>query len=214
MQIKCNRRTGSTIFIERLRPNSITLSGSRLAREQICDQLASWSHRRRPASEQDSVMEYGLNRPATRFELSRHVEIVQTCLRQVGKQVCDQVFHLHSVIEFRLKQVADQLANCSRAGLRPTSQLDSVMEFGLYSDSLQVVEQRVIHGTCFKRYCLVAISETGIYHFKRTSLIFINFLQAGALFLHLPWVRHCDDLASADCSAGGLVCTPANGRFQ
>ena len=111
MQIKCNRRTGSTMFIERLRPNSITLSGSRLAREQTCDQLASWSHRRRPASEQDSVMEYGLTRSATRFELSRHVEIVRTCLRQVGKQVCDKAFcDLHSVMEFSLKQVADQLA--------------------------------------------------------------------------------------------------------
>ena len=34
-------------------------------------------------------MEYGLNRSATRFELSRHVEIARTCLRQVENQVCD-----------------------------------------------------------------------------------------------------------------------------
>jgi len=42
------------------------------------DQLASKSATssradRRPASEQVSVMEYGLNRCATKFELSRHV---------------------------------------------------------------------------------------------------------------------------------------------
>jgi len=55
-------------------------------------QLATSSRAgRRPASEQDSVMEYGLNWSATRFELSRHVEIARTCLRHVGKQVCDQV---------------------------------------------------------------------------------------------------------------------------
>jgi len=52
-------------------------------------------------------MEYGLNRSATRFGLSRHVEIARTCLRQVGNQVCD----LDSVMEFSLKEVADQLAN-------------------------------------------------------------------------------------------------------
>ena len=56
-------------------------------------------------------MEYGLNRSATRFELSRHVEIARTCLRQVGSQVCDQVCDLDSVMEFSLKQLADQLAN-------------------------------------------------------------------------------------------------------
>jgi len=97
------------------RPNSITLSSWRPAREQICDQLASRSAissraGRRSASEQDSVIEYGLiglNRSATSFELSRHDEVAQTCLRQVGKQVCD----LDSVMEFSLKQVADQLAN-------------------------------------------------------------------------------------------------------
>jgi len=52
-------------------------------------------------------MEYGLNQSATTFELSRHVEIARTCLRQVENQVCD----LDSVMEFSLKQVADQLAN-------------------------------------------------------------------------------------------------------
>jgi len=52
-------------------------------------------------------MEYGLNRYATRFELSRHVDIARTCLRQVGNQVYD----LDSVMEFSLKQVADQLAS-------------------------------------------------------------------------------------------------------
>jgi len=51
-------------------------------RYPACDQLASRSATnsragRRPASEQDSVMEYGLNRSPTRFELhvSRYVEI-------------------------------------------------------------------------------------------------------------------------------------------
>jgi len=52
-------------------------------------------------------MEYGLNRSATRFEVLRHVEVARTCLRHVGNQVCD----LDSVIQFSLKQVADQLAN-------------------------------------------------------------------------------------------------------
>jgi len=66
-----------------LRPNSITLSISRPAREQVYGQLAS-------------IMEYGLNRSATRFELSRHVEMARTCLQQIGNQVCD----LDSVMEF------------------------------------------------------------------------------------------------------------------
>jgi len=60
--------------------------------------LASWSQTsceagRRPAA----------NRSATMFELSRHVEIARTCLRQVR----------------------------NHAGLRPSRELDSVMEFGL-----------------------------------------------------------------------------------
>jgi len=66
---------------------------------------------RRAASEQDSVMEYGMKRSATRFELSRHDEIARTCLRQVGSQVCNQVCDLDSVMDFSLKQVASQLAN-------------------------------------------------------------------------------------------------------
>ena len=42
-----------------------------------------------------------MNRSATRFELSRHVEIAQTCLQQIGNQVCDQLAHeLDSVMEF------------------------------------------------------------------------------------------------------------------
>jgi len=45
------------------------------------------------------VIEYGLDRSATRFELSRHVEIARTCLQQVGNQVCD----LNSVMEFGVK---------------------------------------------------------------------------------------------------------------
>jgi len=52
-------------------------------------------------------MGYGLNRSATRLELSRHVEIAPTSLRQVGNQVCDQVCDLDTVMEFGLKQVAD-----------------------------------------------------------------------------------------------------------
>jgi len=55
-------------------------------------------------------MEYGLNRSATRFELSRHVEIAGTCLRQVENQIY-QVCDLDSVMEFGLKQVANQLAS-------------------------------------------------------------------------------------------------------
>ena len=52
-------------------------------------------------------MEYGLNRSATTFKLSRLVEIARTCLRQVENQDCD----LDIGREFSLKQVADQLAN-------------------------------------------------------------------------------------------------------
>ena len=50
-------------------------------------------------------------RSATRFELSPHVEIARTCLRQVRNQDCDHVYDLDSVMEFSLKQVAGQLAN-------------------------------------------------------------------------------------------------------
>jgi len=52
-------------------------------------------------------MEYGPNPSATRFELSRHVEIARTCLRQVGNKVCD----LDSVMEFAKFHYAIQLAN-------------------------------------------------------------------------------------------------------
>jgi len=54
-------------------------------------------------------MEYGLNQSLTRFELSRRVEIARTCVRQIGNQVCDQVCDMDSIMEFSLKQVADQL---------------------------------------------------------------------------------------------------------
>jgi len=99
------------------RPNSTALSsslaGRRPARDQIplCyspgDQLANRSEissraGRRPTREQNSVTEYSLNRSATRFELSRHVEIARICLRQVEN---------HSVMEFSLKQFANQLEN-------------------------------------------------------------------------------------------------------
>jgi len=47
-------------------------------------------------------MEYGLNRSATRSELSRHVEIARTCLRQVSNEVCNEVCELDSVIEVGL----------------------------------------------------------------------------------------------------------------
>jgi len=56
-----------------------------------CDQLASWSQAgqrngnwSRTASELDSIVEFGLNRSATRFHPSGHVEIARTWLRQVG----------------------------------------------------------------------------------------------------------------------------------
>ena len=80
-------------------------------RYPACDQLASRSTTRsragrRPVGEQDSVMEYGLNRSTTTFELSLQVDTEQARLWQVRNQVCD----LDSVIEFSLKQVADQLA--------------------------------------------------------------------------------------------------------
>jgi len=105
-------------------------------------------------------MEYGMNRSATRFERSRHVEIARTCLRQVGNQVCEQVCDLDSVMEFSQSRsqtssrtslrarsraivmefakfyYAIQLANCSSragspAGLQPASELDSVWNVAL-----------------------------------------------------------------------------------
>jgi len=66
----------------------------------------------RPASEQDSVMKYGLNRSATRFELSWHVEISRTCLRHVGNQVCD----LNSVMEFSQSRSQTSSRTSWRAG--------------------------------------------------------------------------------------------------
>jgi len=63
-------------------------------------------------------MEYDLNRYATRFELSRHVEIARTCLRQVGNQVCV----LDNVMKFSLKAGR-------RPAREPAHELDSVMEF-------------------------------------------------------------------------------------
>jgi len=90
-------------MVQCVEAKSITLSSSLADRRPARDQIPLHY----PASEQDSVMEYDLNRSATRFELSRHVEIARTCLWQVENQVCD----LDSVMEFSLKQVADQLAN-------------------------------------------------------------------------------------------------------
>ena len=99
------------------RPNSITLSSSladrRPVRDQIplscpvCNQFASRSA--------TSVMEYGLNRSATRFELSRHVEIARSCLRQVANQVCDQVCDLDSVMEFSQSRSQTSSRSSSRA---------------------------------------------------------------------------------------------------
>jgi len=73
-------------------------------------------------------MEYGMNRSAIRFQLSRHVEIARTCLQQVGNQVCD----LDSVMEFSLKQVADQLVN------QLARELDRVMEFAKFHYAIQL----------------------------------------------------------------------------
>jgi len=79
------------------RPNTITLRPAR-----------------RLASEQHSVMEYGLNQSATRFELSRNVEIAWTCLWQVGNQVCD----LDSVMEFSQNRSQTSSRTRSRARSR------------------------------------------------------------------------------------------------
>jgi len=74
------RKMAAKYFEHTLINQSITKGQIQLrcpAREQVCDQLVSWSQ---TASKQDNVMEYGLNRSATRFELSRHVDIARTCL--------------------------------------------------------------------------------------------------------------------------------------
>ena len=70
------------------RPNSITLPSLRPARQQVCDQLASWSQNKIDQS-----------------KLPQHVEIAETCLRQVGNQVCDQVCDLDGVMEFGLNYI-------------------------------------------------------------------------------------------------------------
>jgi len=84
---------------DQLASRSVTSSraGSRAAREMVEDlrvhvvcvsqakfhyvvQLPT-SSAREMVAEKDNVMEYGLNRSATRFELSRHVEIARTSMR-------------------------------------------------------------------------------------------------------------------------------------
>ena len=89
-------------------------------------------------------MEYSPNRSATMFELSRHVEIARTCLRQVGNQVCDQVCDL------------DSLAKTSRRPGRepirvPGRELDSVMEFAKFRYTIQLATR--------SRACLRPASE-------------------------------------------------------
>ena len=56
------------------------------------------------------------NRSATRFELSRHVEIARSCLRQVGNQVC----HLDSVMEFGATKTAPRFLHW------PANNMDSM----------------------------------------------------------------------------------------
>jgi len=68
-------------------------------------------------------MEYGLNRSATRFELSRHAEIAGTCLQQVGNQVCD----LDCVMEFGHKQLFTN-------GKSAHNRLSSAMKRSIESD--------------------------------------------------------------------------------
>jgi len=80
------------------RPNSITLSSSRAGSRAGRTPAAGL----RPAREPARVTNLVANVVADRLELSRHVEIARTCLRQIGNQVCDQVCDLHSVMEFRL----------------------------------------------------------------------------------------------------------------
>ena len=84
------------------RPNSITLSSLWPAHELV--------------AEQDSVMEYGLNWSATRFKLSRHVEIAWTCLRRVGNHVCD----LDSVMGFShsMSQTSSRTSSRARSWAR------------------------------------------------------------------------------------------------
>ena len=73
-------------------------AGQRPASELVAGWLASWTAMEFCLSRAILLVSSSLagcrpaaNRSATRFELSRHVEIARTCLRQVGKQVCDQL---------------------------------------------------------------------------------------------------------------------------
>ena len=102
-------------------------------------------------------MEYGLNQSATRFELSRHVEIARTCLRQVGNQVCDQVCDLDSIMEFSQSRSQTSSRTSSRAGslagLRFASELDSVMEFGLKTTTITITVYQSLHCVIMLLYC-------------------------------------------------------------
>ena len=108
----------------------------RPARELVAAGLRPRS--RRPASEQDSVMEYGLNKSATRFELSRLVEIVRTCLRHAGNQVCDQVCDLDSAMEFSQSRSHRPAREPAR---EPDRELDSVMELAKFHYAIQLANQ-------------------------------------------------------------------------
>ena len=105
-RLKCQDNASTNGHPYRYRPRS-TLSKSQIPLRYPTSELAL--HGLRPASELDSVMEFGLsrtiqlasssrvcrrpaaNRSATRFELSRHVEIARTCVRHIGNQLANQL---------------------------------------------------------------------------------------------------------------------------
>ena len=85
------------------------------ARELVADQLL-------PSRVADQIA----NLVADRFELSRHVEIARTCLRQACDQVCD----LDSVMEFNPAG--------RRPACEPASELDNVIEFVKFHYAIQL----------------------------------------------------------------------------
>jgi len=145
-----NHRSG--VIPVKLRPNSITPSSSR----------TSWRAVLQPASELDSVMEFGLSsaillasRSATssravadRFELSRHVEIARTWQTGLHRSATRSRAGLRPAIELLVSWIAPDRRNSITlsswlAGRRPAREpprelvreLNSVglMEFGLYA---------------------------------------------------------------------------------
>ena len=100
----CSRRSSLVMNLKARFHYAIQLAGR-----------SATSSRAGPAIEQDSVMEYGLNRSVTSFKLSQLVEIARTYLRsrKPGLRDC----YLDSVMEFVMFHYAIHLTSWSACEL-------------------------------------------------------------------------------------------------